>query len=496
MSTQSTSPRNSTNELAKGGIVSRRDVLKGALVGAGALAAMAMPTPLMELLPGSAPKKALASNQNVADGIYAFRYFYDSGYSLDLPNSNPDPVNIGLYYSHNCPAAYFVVVYDSDCGGYRISPVCGHTPGMVLTATAGSGNDVRTAKDQALSTQRWTFKQNSNGSWSILSMADPTLCVNLWTGYPTLNGAIKLYSYENSGNARAWTLDQLAPSVKTNLHYVEDLTKLYTTQTKISNARENHAKILSMPSSGWSVKYSDSGNPLQLNAANYLSSPAEFSFMYEDCLDINGKAADIQVDLTVLSQSLNHDQRVMVQLGFAWKGILTGDLFDGIDMNRTNKWTVKYTAYDHETGGQISLKGAWLNIFSLSGAHCGDPSNGCNYMKKYGTDSITPHEGAVYLQKTGTAEAYIMKNNDLCNFCDGVYFGRGHMDDEIDNVGIAGSETQSVAFVCMDDAPTFQHFVMDYAIDGSHMNAWFFPMFCPLGIIDPGAPTKSAKITS
>ena len=494
MSAQSTPPRNNANELAKGGIVSRRDVLKGALVGAGALAALALPTPLLDIVPGSAPKKALASNQSISGGIYAIRWFSDNSWSLDLPDSNPNPVNVEVFTSHNAPNQYWVVAYDSDCDGYRISPVCGHTPGMVLTATAGSGNDVRTAKDQALSTQRWTFKQNTNGSWSILSMADPTLCVNLWTGHPSDCGSIKLFDHATGSAGGWWTLDCLAPSVKTNLHYVEDISQIYPSQTKISNARENHAKILSMPS-GWSVEYSDAGNPIRFTAADQLTSPAKFTFLYEDCLDINDKAADVQIDLTVLSQSMHAANRVTFDLGYEDGGRLTGSLFDGITVRRSDKWDVKYTAYDHETGGQISLKGAWLTAFSISGVEYGDPCNFRAYRDSGGAYGNN-YEGVAYLQAEGSIDAYIYKSHKLCNFCEGVYFGKDLTLQESDYPGAPGSESNAAAFICADDSPTFRFFCFSFFDRGKSLSAWFYPMFCPLGITEPDAPTKSAKITS
>ena len=460
-------------------------------MGAGALAALALPTPLMELLPGSAPKKALASNQNISDGIYAFRYFSDKGYSLDLPDMNPNPVSTVVYTSHNSANQYWVVAYDSDCDGYRISPVCGHTPGMVLTATAGSGNDVRTAKDQALSTQRWMFKQNSNGAWIILSMADPTLAVNLWTGIPSKGGSVKMYR-DNGRAANDWALDCLAPSVKTNLNYVGDLNKVYPVQTKISSGQKSNIQILEMPSSGWSVEYSAAGNPKQLNASDYLSSPAKFSFMYDSALVINDELADIQVAVTIPTQSLNSENRVKIYLGWRTQ---QGSLFEGICVENADKWTVAYSAFDHESGEKISLKGAWMTVFSISGASCGDPSNAYAYTREYGFRPNYPHEGVAYLQQTGTVEAYVMQDNRLCYFCDGVWFGRDPTPLSMDYIGSPESEYNSVALLCADDSPTFQHFCMGYNNTGSNMRAWFFPMFSPLGITEPDAPEKSAKLT-
>ena len=132
MGTQST-PRNSTNELAKGGIVSRRDVLKGALVGAGALAALAVPTPLTRFFPAVAPREALGANNNVADGIYLFRYNAAKGWSLDVPSAVATNTDIKLGSTNGSISQCCAVTYDSSTDAYRIAPLCGITANMVLT---------------------------------------------------------------------------------------------------------------------------------------------------------------------------------------------------------------------------------------------------------------------------------------------------------------------------------------------------------------------------
>lgn len=95
MSTHRT-PRYTANELAKGGIVSRRDVLKGALMGCGALAAMAVPMPFTRFFPAVAPREAMGANNNVADGIYLFRYNAAKEWSLGIRGgvSNWTPISL------------------------------------------------------------------------------------------------------------------------------------------------------------------------------------------------------------------------------------------------------------------------------------------------------------------------------------------------------------------------------------------------------------------
>ena len=492
MSTQNTSPRTSTNELAKGGIVSRRDVLKGALVGAGALAALALPTPLLDIVPGTKPKEAMAATQNVADGIYAFRWFSDKSFSLDLPNARITPETMVLHASHQGVNQLYVVTFDQKCGGYRIAPLPGHTPGMVLTATANSGETVRTASDASALNQRWTFKQNSNGSWSILSMANPELCIANGQDYPINEEYIFLHKLSTSSIRGAWLPYLLAPAVSTSTHYISDINKLYSSNIKISNLRDNHAEILSMPS-GWSVEYSEAGHPILFTAGSYLSSPAKLSFKFENALDINGTAADFIVDYTILNQSYHSYDRVTLQLGYY---SITGNLFDGVYITKSDKWTVKYSAYSHETGEQISLKGAWIGLCSISGSECGDPCNTRQYDDSHTNPSESCHEGVVYLQETGAAETYLVNNNELCNFVEGIYFGRTPTSTESDQPGAAGSETHAIAYMIGDDAPTFHQFCISYRSNGSDLRAWLYPTFSPLGISYPGAPEKSAKITS
>lgn len=131
-----------------------------------------------------------------------------------------------------------------------------------------------------------------------------------------------------------------------------------------------------------------------------------------------------------------------------------------------------------------------MNVFSISGSEYGDPCNAYGYDEE--VTGSNNHEGVVYLQETGSVDAYVMKDNTLCNFCEGVWFGAKGTAPEIDTPGAAGSEFAALALVCKDDAPTLQHFCISSV--KNNLAAWFFPMFCPLGIAEPDAPSKSAKI--
>ena len=120
----------------------------------------------------------------------------------------------------------------------------------------------------------------------------------------------------------------------------------------------------------------------------------------------------------------------------------------------------------------------------------GDPGN------FYGWDGVydSAHEGAAYLQKAeGAVDAYIMKNNTLCNFCEGTYFGNGLIPN--DELGGADSEKAAVMVLCKDDSPTIQYFSSIFYFE-EVLSQWTYPLFAPLGILNPGAPKKGAKITS
>lgn len=74
--------RNTTHELSKEGLgltVTRRQMLVGGLV---ALGAMAMPTPLLDLVPGAKPREAMAAGpkRDVANAIYEVLAYSDSNY--------------------------------------------------------------------------------------------------------------------------------------------------------------------------------------------------------------------------------------------------------------------------------------------------------------------------------------------------------------------------------------------------------------------------------
>ena len=495
MSTQNTSPRNSTNELAKGGIVSRRDLLKGALVGAGALAALALPTPLLDIVPGTKPKEAMAATQNVADGIYAFRYYADSNWSLDLLDANPNPINIILHPTNNTIAQYWVVTYDSSSSAYRISPLPGFTPGMVLTATAQKNQVVKTRVDAGEARQRWVFKQNPNGSWSICNKGNTSLCVNLANDTRVNTATIQLYTYSSTDIASQWGLSLLTPAVKTNLHYVKDVNQLYTSDFTLSNARENHPEVLSKPSTGWTMSKDSGGYPDKFTYNGVVSSEQAFSFMYRNVADLKGRAVDIQVDLKILAGdhggSSSSWPNTLVDL--SWQSGASGGngvkgFFAGICVLRSSRYTLTYTVYDHKTGEKISLKGAWMTAGSLNGTSYGDP---CNYYSYTSACSSDTHEGFTYESSSGTVEAYVMKDNGLCNFCEGSWFGRGIIEE--DWIGGSDMPRKSVAVVCNDDSPTFRFY--NTALT-SQCGLWSFPLLMPLGILNPGAPSKSAKITS
>ena len=486
MSTQSAPPRNIANELAKGGIVSRRGVLKGALVGAGALAAMSLPTPLLDLVPGAKPKEAMAVTQNVADGIYAIRYKANTAWALDVLGGNPGKVDALLSKSNWTPAQLWIVVYDEAAESYKVIPMVGYTAGMVLTATAEKYQAVKMRKDTKANNQRWVFKQNPNGSWSICNKGNTSLCVNLLNDNRSEGATIDLYTYSSSDTADQWALDLLVPAVETNLHYLDDVNQLYSSDFTLSNVRENHPEVLSMPSSGWTMSKDSGGYPDKFTHDGIITKDQAFSFVYRDVADLKERAIDVRVDVNVLvPTSCTFSGTTFVDL--SWSSLK--GLFGGINVGLSNKWTTTYTVYDHETGEQISLKGAYLTMSSLNGPSYGEPGNFYGWTGVY--DSA--HEGAAYLQKAeGAVDAYIMKNNTLCNFCEGTYFGNGLIPN--DELGGADSEKAAVMVLCKDDSPTIQYFGSIFYYE-EYLSQWTYPLFAPLGILNPSSPSKSVEIT-
>ena len=95
-------------------------MLKGALMGCGALAAMAVPTPLTRFFPAAAPREAMGTNNNVADGIYLFRYNAAKEWSHGIRGGVSNWTPISLNATTGSIVQCCAVTYDSSSDAYTI----------------------------------------------------------------------------------------------------------------------------------------------------------------------------------------------------------------------------------------------------------------------------------------------------------------------------------------------------------------------------------------
>ena len=497
MSMQSTPPRNNTGKLAKGGIVSRRDVLKGALVGAGALAALAVPTPLLDLMPGAKPREAMAAAQNVADGIYAFRYHAQRERSLDVPYGVNSAVDVLSAISNNSHAQYWVVTYDSSFGAYKITPICGQDGGFVLTATASLDETLKIRVDQKASNQRWTFTKNSNGSWAIRNKANSTLCVNLYYDKRDDGARTQIHTYASSDIASQWDMDCLITAIEDTVE-IADNTAVYEPTFELKNVRDNEPQLLSTLPSGWTATYTSGKN---LNTIYYKSvyrstTPMSFKIVYPNCADVAGQAVDIQVDIKVIGGDMNpygHGNYQKTWIDFNWEAKARSGLLGGIAVLRSPGFDCKYTVVNRSTGKTVSLKGALITVGSLNGICRPSETHTVDQTTDLLDDGCT-WEGVSYRAGSTPVKSYRVKDHHLMRPCSGYTIGV-YEEDIKDYPGGENYEKVAVCYQIADDTPTLS--LRNMALTGGHANSqWFFPMFCGFGIMDPGAPSKSAKITS
>lgn len=490
-------PSQRSEQLAKGSIVSRRDVLKGALVGAGALAAMSLPTPLMELVPDAGPKKALAATQNVADGIYAFRYHAQRERSLDVPRGVNSAVDVLSAESNNSHAQYWVVTYDSSFGAYKIMPICGQDGNFVLTADNSYEATLKVRVDQKASNQRWLFTKNSNGSWAIKIKSNTSLCVNLQLDNRADGARTQIFTYSSSDTASQWDMDCLITAIKDTVE-TADITKVYEPTFELKNVRDNEPQLLSTLPSGWKATYTSGKNldTIYYSTVYRSTTPQSFKIVYPDCADVAGQAVDIQVDITVIGGDMNirgWDIYQKTWIDFNWEAKARSGLLGGICVLRSPGFDCKYTVVNRSTGKTVSLKGALMTVGSLNGI--------CRPSEAY-TTSITTDlldegctwEGVSYRAGSTPVKSYRVADHHLMRPCSGYTIGV-YEEDIKDFPGGANYEKVAVCYQIADDTPTLS--LRNMALTGGHANSqWFFPMFCGFGIMNPGAPNKSAKITS
>ena len=505
MGTQSTPPRNSTNELAKGGIVSRRDLLKGALVGAGALAALSLPTPLTRFFPAVAPREALGANNNVADGIYLFRYNAAKGWSLDVPHAAATNTDIKLDVTNGSIAQCCAVTYDSSTAAYRIAPLCGITADMVLTSDGNNKSVVKMRKDTKANNQRWLFVKNSNGSYSIKIKSNTSLCVNLWNDDRSSGATIDLYTYSSSDIASQWELVCFMPAQTQTTKKLTSTATVFNSSFLLENVRTNYPTIVSKPS-GWTVENKD-GHPYRIkynNGSVYRGSGAQSIVVkYSNVGDVGGVAVDFQAKIDVYP---DYNDPQYDELGIAdgwpegttvclqWNDGDTGaknawGIFAGICVTSCSYYDVTYSCYDHSTGDEIGLSGAYMTIASLNGGKLQYDQSSTRYetvsymSSEPGVKAFWPYKSWNDVWFTGAVGGGTMR---------GVWMSANTGDFE-DTIGGKDSDRAAMSFLVKDDAPTFRF--ASFATK-SRNALWFYPTFTPLGILNPGAPSKSAKITS
>ena len=503
MSTQSTPPRNNTEELAKGGIISRRDLLKGALVGAGALAAMSLPTPLTRFLPAVAPREAMGANNNVADGIYLFRYNAAKEWSLSVPSGSSNWIPIRLNATTGSIAQCCAVTYDSSADAYRIVALC-----VFANYSSFSVDDCSTGTkvmSKTANSSQWIFKQNPNGSWSICNKGDSSLCINLADDNRSANATVQLAPYASDDITSQWELVCLFPAQTQSVTRLADASTVFNGSFLLKHARENYPEVVSIPS-GWTVESKD-GHPYLIKYGSgsvYRGSGAQSIVVkYSDVGDVGGIAVDFQAKIDVYP---DYNDPQYDELGTAdgwpegttvclqWNDGDTGaknawGIFAGICVTSCSYYDVTYSCYDHSTGDEISLSGAYMTIASLNGGKLRYDQSSTRYetvsymSSEPGVKAFWPYKSWNDVWFTGAVGGGTMR---------GVWMSANTGDFE-DTIGGKDSDRAAMSFLVKDDAPTFRF--ASFATK-SRNALWFYPTFTPLGILRPGAPEKSAKITS
>lgn len=89
-------------------------------MGCGALAAMAVPMPFTRFFPAVAPREAMGVNNNVADGIYLFRYNAAKEWSPGIRGGVSNWTPISLNATTGSIAQCCADTYDSSSDAYTI----------------------------------------------------------------------------------------------------------------------------------------------------------------------------------------------------------------------------------------------------------------------------------------------------------------------------------------------------------------------------------------
>ena len=446
-------------------------------MGAGALAALSLPTPLTRFFPAAAPREAMGANNNVADGIYLILYKANRLYGLDVPNAAATNTDIKLGSTNGSISQCCAVTYDSSTDAYRIAPLCGITASMVLTTDGTHNAVVKMRKDTKANNQRWLFVKNSNGSYGIKCKAATSYCINLSNDDRSSGATIAIYPYSSSDKASQWELVCFVPAQTQTTKKLTTTATVFNSSFLLQNVRTNYPTIVSKPS-GWTVE-NKSGRPYLIkynNGSVYRGSGAQSIVVkYSNVGDVNGVAVDFQAKIDVYldyNQASWDDSQfaeikgTVVQLGTS--GGSKFGLLAGICVYNSSYYDVTFTCYNHSTGKQISMSGAYMTISSLNGGNLPFSNFG-----RYETVS--------YMSSTSGITASYISNAKLKNPVPGVW------------MSVNGTEDTAVSFLIKDASPKFRF--VSFAT--CYRNAqWFAPTCMPLGILNPGAPEKSAKITS
>ena len=449
-----------------------------------------------------APSKAHAA-QNVADGVYAFRYNADSSYSLDVPYAVNTPVGMVVNASNSSTAQYWQVKYDKAKDAYKVTPVCALKADMTLTAKSAAKNaKVATQKDKSANTQRWVFKKNPNGSWSMCSKANQSLCVNLANDDRSAGAYIQMYTYSNTDIASQWKMSKIEGASAESVTNLKDADTVFSHSTfMLENARANYPEVLSKPS-GWTVS-NKNGHPdtIAYDKGVYRGSGSQdFKIMYRDVADVAGRPIDVQVDLSVKPDRNDKKYDRVTDDGnfaanetvvhFNWSttdkgghlssGTKSSGFFNGICVSHTTDYDVTYTVYDHETGNRISLEGAYITVGSLNGWPEGE-------------QGTARYEGVKYNSSQAMVKSYVMADNYLTLYSDGFWNGNTGLDDGAweDTIGGRNSEKAAVSYLIQDESPRFSFHSTANVTCGAQ---WEYPLFMPLGVIAPNDPVKEVVI--
>lgn len=453
------------------------------------------------------PSQAHAA-QNVEDGVYAFRYNAATGWSLDVQEASYSPTDMVINTSNSSTAQYWQVKYDSSKDAYKLTPICGLDKNMVLSVKGSSvlkNATVSTQEDKSRDDQRWVFKQNPNGSYSICNRANQSLCVNLADDNRKAKAAVQLYTYANDDIASQWKMSKVEGASVESVEKLDNANTMFRHTTfMLENARNSEPEILSMPS-GWSKTYKD-GHLISLNCNSGVyrgNGNQNFKIMYRDVADVAGEPIDIQVDLAVKPNS--NDSQYDYQndgntgnffpnrtdVNFKWDDDVasgpTGNtygFFAGICCTHCTDYDITYTVYNNATGKQISLEGAYITVGSLNG----NPF--------YGDGTKARYEGVKYNSSKSNVKSYVMQDNFLRLHTDGYWVGTMYAGDDNENyedkIGGKNSEKVAVSYLIQDASPKFS---FHNTANAECSAQWEFPLFMPLGVIAPNDPIKEVVIS-